>query len=148
MVQQVYQLWNDSISGVSDVECLNWALVLQPFPAAFLAAGQQHGGDSLGITPADGNHVLVLLSYTWKNRTDDDRLYAAAQKLFADIDAASATAGVSSPFKYLNYAAAWQDPLAGYGTANLDRLKKVAETYDPNGVFQKQCPGGFKLSKA
>jgi hypothetical protein len=148
MVQEVYRLWNQSIAHVSSIHGLNWALVIQPLPAAFLQSGQQHGGDSLGLSPTDGNHVLVLLSYTWKNRDDYAKVTAAAQQLVADIDAASTEAGLFNPFKYLNYAAGWQDPLAGYGTANVQRLKRVAEKYDPNAVFQKQCPGGFKFSKA
>lgn len=51
-------------------------------------------------------------------------------------------------FKYLNYATAWQDPLGSYGKEGLEVLKKVSRKYDPEGVFQGLCEGGFKISKA
>ena len=47
---------------------------------------------------------------------------------------------------YLNYADKSQDPLASYGIENLKKMRKVAAKYDPEQVFQKLCPGGFKLS--
>lgn len=47
---------------------------------------------------------------------------------------------------YLNYADRSQDPFGSYGAGNVRRLKDVAVRYDPDGVFQKLCPGGFKIS--
>ena len=49
---------------------------------------------------------------------------------------------------YLNYADKSQDPLASYGVENVTKMRDVAAKYDPNQVFQKLCPGGFKLSQA
>lgn len=50
------------------------------------------------------------------------------------------------PWVYMNYADKSQQPLASYGVANVERLKNVARKYDPGQVFQKLCPGGFKIS--
>lgn len=50
------------------------------------------------------------------------------------------------PFQYLNYAAPFQDPLASYGVKNLQRLREVSKKYDPDQVFQRLVPGGFKLT--
>jgi hypothetical protein len=44
---------------------------------------------------------------------------------------------------YINYAdGASQDPLATVGAGN------AARRYDPDGVFQTRCPGGFKISRS
>jgi hypothetical protein len=51
-------------------------------------------------------------------------------------------------FIYLDYAYKYQHPLRGYGSENLEKLRRVAKIYDPNGVFQTMVPGGFKLSAA
>lgn len=48
-------------------------------------------------------------------------------------------------FVYLNYALQAQDPIASYGTANVQRLESIAAVYDPSQVFQRLVPGGFKL---
>lgn len=45
----------------------------------------------------------------------------------------------------MNYASAGQDVLKGYGAENYDRLKKIAEKYDPDEVFQRLMPGYFKV---
>lgn len=50
-------------------------------------------------------------------------------------------------WRYLNYADKSQDPIASYGEANVELLRKVAARYDPGQVFQKLCPGGFKISE-
>ncbi|KAK3659757.1 hypothetical protein LTR56_001121 [Elasticomyces elasticus] len=60
-------------------------------------------------------------------------------------DSVQAT-GLFNEYLYLNYAAPWQRPIAGYGAASVANLKAVSKKYDPKGVFQVQVPGGFKLS--
>ena len=47
---------------------------------------------------------------------------------------------------YLNYADPSQNPLASYGPENLKNLKDAAAKYDPKQIFQRLCPGGFKIS--
>ena len=54
---------------------------------------------------------------------------------------------VGDPFQYLNYAAPFQDPFASYGEKNLQLLREVSKKYDPDQVFQKLVPGGFKLNR-
>ena len=50
-------------------------------------------------------------------------------------------------WQYLNYADAYQDPLGSYGAANVAKILAAAKKYDPNGMFQTQAPGGFKISR-
>ena len=45
----------------------------------------------------------------------------------------------------MNYATLDQDVFAGYGEENHERLKRVQEAYDPEGVFKSLQPGYFKL---
>ena len=53
--------------------------------------------------------------------------------------------GAYNTYLYLNYAASFQDPIAGYGNASVSMLQAVSKKYDPDQLFQKQVPGGFKL---
>ena len=48
-------------------------------------------------------------------------------------------------FLYSNYALPSQDPIASYGEENKAILRIVAHKYDPQLVFQRLVPGGFKL---
>lgn len=46
---------------------------------------------------------------------------------------------------YMNYAYTSQDPIGSYGEENKAELQRVSNRYDPQGLFQKGVPGGFKL---
>ena len=56
-------------------------------------------------------------------------------------------AGLFNQYIYLNYALASQDPISGYGAANVAALTAASKKYDPSQVFQTLVPGGFKLNK-
>ncbi len=72
-----------------------------------------------------------------------------ARKDFVDVSEGIAKKhNAFSPFLYINYAAPFQDPLCGYGAESVKFLKETAVKYDPEGVFQKLMPGGFKVSQA
>ncbi|KAI9648841.1 hypothetical protein NHQ30_003482 [Ciborinia camelliae] len=146
-LKTVYSIWNSSISEISSVNGTNWAMVIQPFPTAFMTSRSEE--NALGLSTSSGPQTLFLLSYSWASADDDEKVTAAAQKLIDDIDAAARKVGVAAAnnFKYLNYAAYWQNPIAGYGQKSVQNLKEVSKKYDPNGIFQEKCPGGFKISK-
>jgi hypothetical protein len=48
----------------------------------------------------------------------------------------------------MNYADAYQDPLASYGAEKVEKIRAAAGKFDPNGTFQRKAPGGFKISRA
>ena len=53
--------------------------------------------------------------------------------------------GLDIPFIFTNDASRDQNPIASYGAANVQKLKEVAEKYDPERLFQNQQSGGFLL---
>lgn len=89
---------------------------------------------------------LILADYT--NPTDAPRVQAAMRKIVDTVDEVAKKNGSYLPFRYANYAAPDQDPLASYGEKNLSRLREIAETYDPEGVFQVLQNGGWLVSRA
>lgn len=88
---------------------------------------------------------MTLLSASWTDKADDAKVERAARELFAGIEDEARKLGVYEPFVYLNYAAAWQDPIASFGSKSVERLKKVRKDVDPKGVFRLNVPGGFKI---
>lgn len=87
---------------------------------------------------------MLLLAY-WTSREDDDRVSVACRQVLEDIRGVAAEKGTALGYVYLNYAAAFQRPLDSYGQENKRRLRDVSRKYDPEGLFQKGVPGGFKL---
>lgn len=80
---------------------------------------------------------------------EDDALFDSLGKTaIQQLDAYAREIGADNEFIYLNYADPSQNPLRSYGEENLAEIRRVAEKYDPEHVFQDQVPGGFKVSRA
>ncbi|KAK3376566.1 hypothetical protein B0T24DRAFT_222372 [Lasiosphaeria ovina] len=64
--------------------------------------------------------------------------------LYANVD------GIEKPpaydWTYLNYADKSQRVLESYGVENVGKIREAARKYDPAEIFQRLCPGGFKIS--
>jgi len=54
--------------------------------------------------------------------------------------------GMLHRYIFTNYAYQDEDVFEGYGRDSAANLRRISEKYDPEGVFQKNVPGGFKLS--
>lgn len=94
------------------------------------------------------NQVLVYQPYlAWQGAEQDALFQQAGADLIERTRAYAVSTGADNPYLYLDYADITQDPLASYGAENVEKMKTAAEKYDPNGVWQRQVPGGFKISK-
>ena len=137
-------------------------LVIQPLPEAAISAGKKRGGSAAGID-ADGpltgmltrpkreftdlTPLVVLLTTLWDDAADDDAMNDFVNKWVEKASAATRDAGRHHPWLYINYANKEQDPFAGYGEENLQRLRSIQRNVDANGVFSSSglCKGYFKL---
>lgn len=146
ILQVVHSIWKSSMASISPVTGLNWAMTIQPLPTSVFSKSLSKY--TLGLSSSSGLLTLFLLCYSWQSVEDDDKVTAAAKKLIADIDEAGKEKVVGSNFRYPKYAAGWQDPIKGYGEERLESLREASLKYGPEGVFQKLCEGGFKLSKS
>lgn len=145
MMRKVYDIADEQVREMGSVSGLSYSLSFQPIPVILLEKAQQQGGNSLGIDPGNGPLTNFLLTVSYDDAGDDAIVNQKAQELYERSEAASAEMDVQEKYLYLNYAAPWQDPIAGYGAEVNARFWAVSKKYDPRGVFQKQVPGGFKL---
>lgn len=122
-------------------------MVFQPVPTYFAKIGREHGGNVLGLDKETENAILWLGLVTVKTEAQEAvaRIHMAAAS--AKIEDFAVSVGGNMEWRYLNYADPSQDPLKSYGDVNVDFIRRVASKYDPEGVFQKQVPGGFKISR-
>ncbi|KAI1261739.1 hypothetical protein F5Y18DRAFT_400325 [Xylariaceae sp. FL1019] len=133
------------LEDVKGPDGLVFSMTLQPYPVSLLTKGLSAGGNVTGLTPADGPLVSVLILLNWKNKEDDEKILGAAEEMIKAVDEDATKRGTSVAYKYLNYAFTFQDPIGSYGAENLGFLRDVSKAVDPQGVFQKGVPGGFKL---
>ncbi|KAL4905792.1 hypothetical protein BDW74DRAFT_167490 [Aspergillus multicolor] len=127
-----------SIPAISSIKGTNRYMAFQPSPAL-------KGQNSLSIDSKYKRLNTLILEAVFPDPLNIRLVRREAQQLIAAIEKLTKDTGVYHPFKDLNYANASQDVVAAYGREVSDKLRDVSKKYDPEGVFQKAIPGGFKL---
>jgi hypothetical protein len=124
-------------------ECL-----FQPLPKHFGQRSAERGGDIMGLSeqPEDGVlWVAIAIVQTPEQEKFAYPLLQAWGNAVRDF-AASIEHGLL-PWVYMNYVDKSQQPLASYGPENVKKIRNAAAKYDPSEIFQRLCPGGFKISQ-
>lgn len=117
----------------------------QPIPRLYAQRSSAAGGNVLGLDSYTYDAVMMQASASVRTAELADWVRPRVESL---IEAVQVFAGEErlSPWLYLNYAHSSQDVLKGYGQENVQKIRDAARKYDPEGVFQRLCPGGFKVS--
>lgn len=145
LLSRVFDIANETLQSIQHVPGLRYALAYQPVLTSMMSHSLRSGGNALGLDSTDGNLILAFLSISWTDRADDKLVATQAKRFVRQVESVTQGVKMLHRWKYLNYAARWQDPIAGYGRSNKRRLGAISRQYDPDGVFQRQMPGGFKL---
>lgn len=144
-LQAAADIYTAALDPIKTVEGLVCSLTLQPYPVSLLKKTAEAGGNSLGLDPAHGPLVSVLLLTYWKNQSDDEQIFQVMSSTLQKIKNDSRARNQTVKYEFMNYAASFQDPIDSYGAENKMKLQHVSKKYDPEGLFQKAVPGGFKL---
>ena len=137
-----------TLAGAHHVKGLVWTLVLQPLLLGWVRKGDANPlGLGLHDSSPPDETPLVIVSFTvnWAERHDDDFVKMTTRRAVEQIDAVAAAHGTGHRYRCLNYCADWQRPFHSYGAEKLRFFHTVSKRYDPDGLFQRGCVGGFKL---
>jgi hypothetical protein len=118
---------------------------IQPITAGQLAGMQKNGGNALGLNPSKGPFFVMNMSSRWTNAADDAAILTFFSTIIKTVKAEAKARGLDNEYIYMNYASQFEDPISSYGSANVERLRRVSRKYDPQQVFQDLHPGHFKL---
>lgn len=140
-----YETYVNALGPLKAIEGLTKSFTLQAYPKSLLEKTASRGGNSLGIDPLDGPLMSILLLSFWQNKEDDDKIHSIFKGVIEAVDQDAVTRGTAVPYKYMNYAAPFQDPIETYGKENKAKLQATSMKYDPEGLFQKGVSGGWKL---
>ncbi|KAF2993291.1 hypothetical protein E8E14_000570 [Neopestalotiopsis sp. 37M] len=151
IVQKAVALHEDFVSDLKGFipggdfisQCL-----FQPLPLLFTRQSAEAGGNVLGLDRQQENGLILTVSVMVKKREEEEFAYPRIHGWVHALRDFAAEFGGNQEWLYANYADGSQDPLRSYGAENLDFLRAVAAKYDPDGAFQKECPGGFKLYRS
>jgi hypothetical protein len=120
---------------------------LQPVTPSIVQHSIERGGNVLGLEAivADGPAQMWLIAVTVDTAENQDKIHPLTIQYREEVEAYATELGANKNWVYLNYALGDQDPIAHYGEESLAFVKQTAQTYDPEGVFQKLRGSGFKL---
>lgn len=137
-----HELYRDAIASIRGVKGLLWTLVLQPLLSHWV-----HKGDANPLGLDDCAEPLIIVSFTvnWDEARDDVLIKFTTRHAIERIDAVAGANNTGHRYRFLNYCAEWQNPFASYCDDNWRFLKEISRRYDPDGLFQLGCTGGFKL---
>ncbi|KAI1269173.1 hypothetical protein F5Y18DRAFT_415014 [Xylariaceae sp. FL1019] len=139
------EIWISHLASLKGLNGFVCSYTLQPYARSLLEASAKKGGNSLGLSPDGGAIVSIALLAYWTNPADDDKILETFREALRKIDEEASSRDHLLPFKFLNYSSTFQDPIGSYGAKSKERLQKVSKDYDPDGLFQKGVPGGWKL---
>ncbi|RYO85530.1 hypothetical protein DL764_009155 [Monosporascus ibericus] len=139
------EIWRAALDPVKNCEGLICSYTLQPYPKSLLEVSMTKGGNSLGLDPSLGPVVTIALLMYWTSKSDDEVILGAFRTATEKIKQDSMAKGQAVDHIYMNYSFTFQDPIGSYGAENTDKMRRVSKRVDPDGVFQKGVPGGWKL---
>lgn len=134
-------IFTAAFQPLKSLEGITCAFTLQAYPVSLL----RKCDNSLGLNDSNGPLMSILLLNMWKNKEDDEVILQTFKKALEDIDEEGSKRGTAVPFKYMNYAYSFQNPIATYGEEAEKKLREVSKKFDSDGLFQKGVPGGFKV---
>ncbi|KAI0521296.1 FAD-binding domain-containing protein [Xylaria bambusicola] len=118
----------------------------QPLPMIIAQQSLRAGGNIMGVEDNKSDGILFQVIVIMKTEEQHAFAYAQAKGYVESLkEFAQSIEGGLFRWLYMNYADKSQDVLTSYGPENVKKMREAANHYDPDGVFQKLCPGGWKL---
>lgn len=144
-LRKVDEIFHAEFDKITDIPGLRTVLVFQAIPPSFVYAGYKNGGNPMGLDASRGTVSWISQSLCWRNAADEGKVKLAQRRAKNAYMAWAEAHGLADQFLYLNDADEFQDVFASYGSENVKFLKKVKKVYDPEEVFEKLMPGGYKI---
>ncbi|CAO2654956.1 Nn.00g116890.m01.CDS01 [Neocucurbitaria sp. VM-36] len=141
----IQELFRKAIEPIQGAKDLAFSIVLQPMTAQMLQRSAEAGQNALGIPADDGPYINVLVNPVWSEAKDDEKIVQTSMNLIETIDQVAEAKGKAAKYRFMNYSYGSQKVIESYGDDAREFLWEVSKKYDPNGFFQKNVPGGFKL---
>ncbi|RYP42180.1 hypothetical protein DL768_010379 [Monosporascus sp. mg162] len=145
LMETFHQKWQETLDVIKDAAGFIFTFGFHPLTKALLENSEKAGGNAKAIPPSDGPLFVLLINPIWKLPEDDNRIFTAVDNLVAEFRALASEKGLLHRYIFPNYAYQNDDIIAGYGEESVSKLRETSKKYDPEGIFQKGVPGGFKL---
>ncbi|OTB15926.1 hypothetical protein K445DRAFT_317555 [Daldinia sp. EC12] len=116
---------------------------IQPISSSLVEAGNAKGGNALGLSAVNQTWFKVDSGWLWPE--EDEVVHSGSTQLIGEVEAAAKKSGNYLRYLFMNDASWDQDVIGHYGTNNVRKLRRIQREYDPDLVFQRLVPGGYKI---
>ena len=132
--------------ATQDPDFFNY-ITFQAMPTILFRHSVEKGGNAIGMEREKDNAILFQMQQMVRSAEEEKEVRKQLIAMRQELKDYYKSEGIDVEWEYLGYADGFQKPLDTYGPKNIQLLKDVASKYDPEEVFQKRIPGGFKVSK-
>ena len=137
-----YTIFCETTTKLRNVKGLLFPFTFQAILPAWMNKGHPN---VLGLEDCTEPLLIINCSVTWAKAEDDELVRSTIRNTLEQIDAAAAARQANHPYRFMNYCMEWQRPYDGCGEENSKLMREASRKYDPTGLFQTGCTGGFKL---
>jgi hypothetical protein len=141
-VAAICQNISDGTSGIQ-----GWSMVLMPQPIAksMVEESWKRGSNAMAKNLKAEAQMWFSINIGWMLADDDIKVAATMNRALKAIADLAKSRGLYHQFIFANDASETQGPLQSYGTNTFRMMKRISRDVDPNGFFQNNVPGGYKL---
>lgn len=132
------KIWENGTRAVSDVPGIFIEFLTQPQAVT-------NGTNLFGLTAGKTDYAIMLMTASFNNEADDEKVRGAILDIVRAQKGLLRRGGYLIDFVYMNYADGSQEVYKSWGASNVAKMQAVSKKYDPQGIFQKKVPGGFKV---
>lgn len=144
-METFHEKWQESLATIKDAEGFVFSFGFHPLTKSLLENSEKGGGNAMAIPSSDGPLFVILINPIWTLPQDDERVFTAVGNFVDELKRLASEKGLLHRYIFPNYGFQNHDIIAGYGEESVSSLKETSRKYDPEGIFRKGVPGGFKL---
>jgi len=139
-----YEIFSRTASKLSCVKGMLFPFTIQAILPAWMNKGFPN---VLGLEGCTEPLIILSASVSWEKEKDDDLVRGAVKEMLGEIERAAEGKGTGHPYRFMNYSMEWQKVYEGGGEESLRIMREAGGKYDPDGLFQTGCAGGFKIGR-
>ncbi|KAH8658082.1 hypothetical protein BX600DRAFT_482576 [Xylariales sp. PMI_506] len=150
-ISKIVEIHEDTVNNIRAVWPNGefWTMAFfQPLLPFYAKKGHDRGPNVMGLDQIEEDALIFLAAIHVKEVDMYEFGDKQCREWLRKSEDFARERGTHLDWLYLNYADSSQDPLNTFGARNINKIKAAADKYDPTGVFQTRCPGGFKISKS
>lgn len=141
-MKAAYAIFCENTTKLRHVKDLLFSFTFQAILPRWMNKGYPN---VLGLEGCTEPLIILGCAVTWAEAKDDELVRSTIRYILEQIDVAAAARQSNHPYRFMNYCMDWQRPYESLGEENLKLMREASQKYDPDGLFQSGCAGGFKL---